>query len=57
MRPGKERGRPQPARIRGSKLLGVEKRIHEIEREARGHDAAEDEVEHGCPHAFEAQRA
>jgi hypothetical protein len=43
--------------MEGSKLLGVEKGIDEIEREARGHDAAQDEIEHGMPHAFAAQRA
>jgi hypothetical protein len=47
MRPGKERGRPAPARIRGSKFLGIKERVEEIGGEAGGHDAAKDEIEHG----------
>jgi hypothetical protein len=35
----------------------MKERVEEIERESCGHDAAEDEIEHGCPHAFAAQRA
>jgi hypothetical protein len=40
-----------------SELLGIKKREHEIDREEKGDDAAEDEIEHLRPHSFAAQRA
>jgi hypothetical protein len=40
-----------------SELLWVEQREHEVEREDESDDAAEDEIEHGAPQAFAAQRA
>ena len=42
---------------RRSKLLGVEKRVDEVEGDGGGDSAAEDEIEHAWPHAFAAQRA
>ena len=45
------------ARAIRSELLGVEKREDEIDRDEKGDDAAEDEIEHGAPQAFAAQRA
>jgi hypothetical protein len=35
----------------------MEERVDEVDGEEAGHDAAEDEVEHGAPHALSAQRA
>ena len=49
--------RTRTASRKPSELLGVEKRVDEIERDGRGDDAAQDEIEHGRPHAFAAQRA
>jgi hypothetical protein len=46
-----------PARARASQLLGIEKREDEIDRYDEGDGAAEDEIEHGRPQAFAAQRA
>jgi hypothetical protein len=40
-----------------SELLGVEQCVDEVDGETAGHDGAEDEVEHGAPHALSAQRA
>ena len=40
-----------------SKLLGVEKRVDEVDSDGDGDYAAEDEIEHARPHAFAAQRA
>ena len=45
------------ARPSGSELVGMEKRVDEVERESRRHDTAEDEVEHGVPQARPAQAA
>ena len=46
-----------PASRKPSELLGVEKRVDEIDCDGRGDDAAQDEIEHDRPHAFAAQRA